>query len=67
MSSDLQTEESILKQSIEKLKVVEANRLALVSELKEALSEQVIKNYFKLYAYFLFGLDEIIVLTRSCF
>lgn len=67
MSSDLQTEESILKQSIEKLKVVEANRLALVSQLKDALSEQVIKNYFKLYAYFLFGSDEIIVLTCSCF
>lgn len=40
LSKELQEEESILKQCIEKLKVVEANRLALVSELREALNEQ---------------------------
>ncbi|PHT31850.1 hypothetical protein CQW23_28187 [Capsicum baccatum] len=40
LSKELEEEESILKQCIEKLKVVEANRLALVSQLREALSEQ---------------------------
>lgn len=40
LSNELQAEESILKQSIEKLKVVEANRLALVSQLRDALNEQ---------------------------
>lgn len=43
LSNDLQAEESIFKQSIEKLKVVEANRLALVSQLKDALNEQVLR------------------------
>lgn len=41
MSKELEEEENILKQCIEKLKVVEANRLTLVSQLKEALNEQV--------------------------
>lgn len=40
LSRELEEEESSLKQCIEKLKVVEANRLALVSQLREALNEQ---------------------------
>ncbi|XP_059308060.1 uncharacterized protein LOC132059455 [Lycium ferocissimum] len=40
LSKELEEEESILKQCIEKLKVVEANRLTLVSQLREALNEQ---------------------------
>lgn len=40
LSKELEEEENILKQCIEKLKVVEANRLTLVSQLKEALNEQ---------------------------
>lgn len=41
LSKDLEEEENILKQCIEKLKSVEASRVALVSQLKEALHEQV--------------------------
>lgn len=41
MAKDLEEDEKILNQSIEKLKVVEANRLALVSQLRDALNEQV--------------------------
>ncbi|KAG8373329.1 hypothetical protein BUALT_Bualt11G0012900 [Buddleja alternifolia] len=40
LSKELEEEESLLKQCIDKLKVVETNRLALVSELREALHEQ---------------------------
>ncbi|XP_015071752.1 regulation of nuclear pre-mRNA domain-containing protein 1B-like [Solanum pennellii] len=40
LSKELEEEERMLKQSIEKLKVVETNRLALVSQLREALTEQ---------------------------
>lgn len=42
MAKDLEEEENLLARCIEKLKVVEANRLALVSQLREALNEQVI-------------------------
>ncbi|XP_022739761.1 regulation of nuclear pre-mRNA domain-containing protein 1B-like isoform X2 [Durio zibethinus] len=41
LSKELQDEENLLKESIEKLKSVEASRAALVSQLKEALHEQV--------------------------
>lgn len=41
LSKELEEEENILKQCIEKLKSVEASRVALVSQLKEALHEQV--------------------------
>lgn len=41
MSKELQEEENLLKQCIEKLKSVEASRVALVSQLKDALHEQV--------------------------
>ncbi|KAA8530911.1 hypothetical protein F0562_005630 [Nyssa sinensis] len=40
LSKELEEEESLLKQCIEKLKVVEANRVALVSQLREAVHEQ---------------------------
>ena len=41
LSKELEAEENILKQCIEKLKLVETSRVALVSQLKEALHEQV--------------------------
>ncbi|KAE9449951.1 hypothetical protein C3L33_18146, partial [Rhododendron williamsianum] len=40
LSKELEGKEHVLKESIEKLKVVEANRTALVSQLQEALHEQ---------------------------
>ncbi|KAL1336675.1 hypothetical protein HN51_031053 [Arachis hypogaea] len=40
LSKELEKEENTLKQCIEKLKLVEANRVVLVSHLKEALHEQ---------------------------
>ncbi|KAL2521584.1 regulation of nuclear pre-mRNA domain-containing protein 1B-like [Forsythia ovata] len=40
LAKEIEEEEELLKQSIEKLKVVEANRLALVSQLRDALREQ---------------------------
>ncbi|CAK9166938.1 unnamed protein product [Ilex paraguariensis] len=40
LAKELEEEENILKQCFEKLKVVEANRMALVSQLQEALHEQ---------------------------
>ncbi|CAN6277081.1 unnamed protein product [Urochloa humidicola] len=40
LCAELKDEEAIMKKCIEKLKVVETNRAALVSELKEALQEQ---------------------------
>nr|GLL38700.1 regulation of nuclear pre-mRNA domain-containing protein 1B-like [Ipomoea trifida] len=40
LSKELEEEENALKQCIQKLKVVEANRAVLVSQLKEALNEQ---------------------------
>lgn len=46
LSKDLEGEENVLKESIEKLKVVEANRKALVSLLQEALHEQVLGHFY---------------------
>lgn len=46
LANELQEEEAVLKQCLEKLKVVEANRASLVSQLKEALHEQVSLCYF---------------------
>ncbi|KAG5245228.1 regulation of nuclear pre-mRNA domain-containing protein [Salix suchowensis] len=40
LAKELEDNENLLKQSIEKLKSVEASRAALVSQLKEALQEQ---------------------------
>lgn len=40
LSTELEEEENVLKQCIEKLKSVESSRVALVSQLKEALNEQ---------------------------
>lgn len=40
LAKELEEEESILKQCIEKLKEVENNRVALVSQLRDALHEQ---------------------------
>ncbi|XAR73330.1 hypothetical protein NMG60_11007263 [Bertholletia excelsa] len=40
LSKELEEEANVLKQSVERLKVVEANRIALVSQLREALHEQ---------------------------
>ncbi|KAI4317225.1 hypothetical protein L6164_025114 [Bauhinia variegata] len=40
LAKELEEEENLLKQCIEKLKLVEASRVALVSQLKEALHEQ---------------------------
>ncbi|KAL5818283.1 hypothetical protein ACOSQ4_022125 [Xanthoceras sorbifolium] len=40
LAKELEEEENLLKQCIEKLKSVEASRVALVSQLKEALNEQ---------------------------
>lgn len=39
-SKDLQDEENVLKQCIEKFKSIEANRVTLVTELRDALNEQ---------------------------
>lgn len=41
LAKELEEGENLLKQCIEKLKLVEANRVTLVSQLKEALHEQV--------------------------
>jgi regulator of Ty1 transposition protein 103 len=41
LAKELEDEENLLKQSIEKLRSIEASRVALVSLLKEALHEQV--------------------------
>lgn len=41
LSKELEEQENVLKHSIEKFKVVEANRIVLVSQLREALNEQV--------------------------
>lgn len=41
LAKQLEEEENLLKQSIDKLKIVEANRVSLVSQLREALNEQV--------------------------
>lgn len=41
LCTELKDEEANMKNCIEKLKVVETNRAAVVSELKEALQEQV--------------------------
>ncbi|CAH9084633.1 unnamed protein product [Cuscuta europaea] len=40
LSKELEEEENVLKQCIQKLKVVEANRVALVCQLRESLNEQ---------------------------
>lgn len=40
LAKDLEEDEKILNQCMDKLKVVEANRLALVSQLRDALNEQ---------------------------
>eukprot|EP00268_Persea_americana_P020859 TRINITY_DN2089_c1_g1_i2.p1 TRINITY_DN2089_c1_g1~~TRINITY_DN2089_c1_g1_i2.p1 ORF type:complete len:345 (+),score=100.38 TRINITY_DN2089_c1_g1_i2:1107-2141(+) len=40
LANELQEEETLLKQCIEKLRTVEETRVALVSQLKEALKEQ---------------------------
>jgi hypothetical protein len=41
LCTELKDEDANMKKCVEKLKVVEANRAAVVSELKEALQEQV--------------------------
>lgn len=41
LAAELQVQEIALKESIEKLKLVEATRAALVAQLKEAIWEQV--------------------------
>lgn len=40
LSKELEEKENTLKQCLEKLKVIEANRLALVSQLRNALNDQ---------------------------
>lgn len=42
LAEEIQNEETNLKQCMEKLKLVESNRGALVSQLKDALKEQVL-------------------------
>lgn len=49
LSKELEGKEHVLKESIEKLKVVEANRTALVSQLQEALHEQVLGYFFSVF------------------
>jgi len=41
LRKELEEQQSLLKHCIEKLKLVEENRVALVFQLKEALHEQV--------------------------
>lgn len=41
MAKELEEEENILRQSVDKLKSVEESRTSLVNHLKEALREQV--------------------------
>lgn len=58
-AKELEEEESLLKQCVEKLKSVEASRVALVSQLKEALHEQVVNDnmlpvFLLLFCAFLF-------------
>lgn len=50
LAKELEEEENTLKQCVEKLKLAEASRLALVSQLKEALHEQVL-DYSILFIY----------------
>lgn len=42
LANELEEQENLLKQCVDKLKVVEANRVALVSQLRDALNEQVL-------------------------
>lgn len=51
LSKELEEEENALKQCIQKLKVVEANRAVLVSQLKEALNEQVTETNLEFVLY----------------
>jgi len=53
LSKELVEEENILKKCIENLKVVEANRAALVTQLKEALHEQA-SIYFRVFSKILY-------------
>lgn len=45
LANELQVEEATLNECVEKLKLIEANRAALVTHLKEALWEQVCENF----------------------
>jgi hypothetical protein len=42
LKKDLEQQQNLLKHCIENLKLFEASRLALISQLKEALHEQVL-------------------------
>lgn len=65
LARELEEEENLLKQCIEKLKLAEANRVALVSQLKVALLEQVHYNahvleksiifFLQVFRFWLFG------------
>lgn len=67
MSKELEEEENHLKQCIEKLKVVEANRLALVSQLRDALNDQVlIKKHLICYHIFHVG-NNCSLITFCCY
>lgn len=52
LAKELEEEENVLKQCIEKLKLVEANRVALLSQLREALNEQVLSFIFIFFLMF---------------
>ena len=56
-----------MKKCIEKLKVVEANRAAVVSELKEALQEQVGKTRsltsYDAFSFFSLNLYLLVIIT----
>ena len=56
-----------MKKCIEKLKVVEANRAAVVSELKEALQEQVGKTRsltsYDAFSFFPLNLYLLVIIT----
>ena len=67
LAKGLEEEENLLKQCIEKLKLVEASRVALVSQLKEALHEQVcyhillLKLFYVIYPHLVSGWHRFLI------
>lgn len=55
LAKKIEDEQNLLNESIEKLKVVESNRFALVSQLQDALHEQVNDRFFSRITFYLFA------------
>lgn len=60
LAKELEEEENVLKQCFEKLKSVEASRVALVSQLREALHEQVLLHI--IFSFILLCISKYVVL-----